>query len=58
MTQFKEYKIVVGAEGGQKFTDEVNKLISEDWQPTGGVSIILPIKKNLLQVKYFCKFHF
>lgn len=41
MTQFKEYKLVMGAEGGQKFTDEVNKLIAEGWQPTGGVSVVI-----------------
>lgn len=40
MTQFKEYKLVMGAEGGNKFTDEVNKLIAEGWQPIGGVSLI------------------
>lgn len=41
MTQFKEYKLVMGAEGGHKFTDEVNKLISEGWQPSGGVSVVI-----------------
>lgn len=41
MQQIKEYKIVVGVEGGSKFSDEVNQLISEGWQPVGGVSAIL-----------------
>jgi hypothetical protein len=41
MTQLKKYKLVVGAEGGQKFIEEVNNLISEGWQPTGGVSVVI-----------------
>lgn len=41
MTQFKEYKLVMGAEGGQKLTYEVNKLIAEGWQPIGGVSVVI-----------------
>lgn len=40
MTQFKEYKLVMGAEGGNKFAEDINKLISEGWQPIGGVSVI------------------
>ena len=40
MTQFKEYKLVFGAEDGNKFVQDVNKLISEGWQPIGGVAVI------------------
>ena len=31
MDKITEYKIVVGVEGGSKFSDEVNQLISEGW---------------------------
>lgn len=31
----------MGAEGGNKFAEEITKLISEGWQPTGGVSAII-----------------
>ena len=41
MTQFKEYKLVMGSEGGNKFTDEVNQLISDGWQPIGGVNVVI-----------------
>lgn len=41
MTQAKEYKLVMGAEGGYKFAEEINKLISEGWQPIGGVSAVI-----------------
>ena len=48
MTQFKEYKLVVGIEGGNKFTEDVNSLISEGWQPIGGLSVVAgePEKTN------------
>lgn len=39
MTQFTEYKLVMGYNGKQ-FTEDVNKLISEGWQPIGGVAIL------------------
>lgn len=39
--QFSEYKLVMGAEGGIKFTAEVNQLISDGWQPIGGVSVVI-----------------
>lgn len=35
----KEYKLVMGAEGGIKFAEEITKLMSEGWQPIGGVSV-------------------
>ena len=39
MTQFKEYKLVMG-DNGKKFVEDINKLISEGWQPLGGVAIL------------------
>lgn len=39
--KIKEYKLVMGAEGGHKFVEDVNKLISEGWQPVGGVSVVI-----------------
>lgn len=48
MIQIKEYKLVVAAEGGTKFEQDVNSLISEGWQPSGGVAVISgePEKSN------------
>ncbi|MEZ5034705.1 MAG: DUF1737 domain-containing protein [Chitinophagaceae bacterium] len=39
MTQFKEYKLVMG-DNGKTFVEDINKLIADGWQPIGGVSIL------------------
>jgi hypothetical protein len=39
MTQFKEYKLVIG-HNGKQFVEDVNKLLSEGWQPIGGIAIL------------------
>jgi hypothetical protein len=53
MQQIKEYKLVMGAEGGNKFADEINKLIAEGWQPIGGVSVIKSEPQKLMTLNYW-----
>ena len=40
MNKITEYQLVIGGEGGIKFANDINALIADGWQPTGGVSVI------------------